>query len=275
MITPYTIHLGFIQLPWNILLVLMSLVLGLFITSLLCKKKNITVSQWSQLQDSVWTAILLGLLCSRIIFIFLHFDQYSGQLVDILKIQDKGFEPVSGICIGIIFFIYKNWKINRKIILILLSLVLVFCSISLISLNKIQQKYQIFPDLLLVDLNHQQQELAQFKGRPLVINLWASWCPPCRREMPVLSQMQQQNPSIHVVLVNQGEDATTIQQYLMKNNLKFKHIYLDRNGELAQRTQMFGLPSTLFFNAKGQLVTTHMGEITSAVLAQKIKMIED
>lgn len=116
--------------------------------------------------------------------------------------------------------------------------------------------------------------MQQFKGQPTVVNLWASWCPPCHREMPVLQQAQQQHPNIHFVMLNQGEDIDTVRTYLSKNQFNFQHVLLDSRGEMPQAINSFGLPTTLFFNAQGQLVERHQGELSQAMLQQYLKKIE-
>ena len=74
-------------------------------------------------------------------------------------------------------------------------------------------------------------------------------------------------------MLKQGEDQVTVQDYLRRYDLKFKHVLLDPYGEIPQQMNMFGLPSTLFFNAQGQLVERHMGELSPAMLQQYLKKI--
>ena len=135
-------------------------------------------------------------------------------------------------------------------------------------------QYQQFPKVSLRNLQQQKVELVQFIGKPTVINLWASWCPPCRREMPVFHQAQKNYPNVQFVFINQSEDAATVDTYLRQYTLDLNWVLLDANGITAQKTGMYGLPSTLFFNAQGQLVESHMGEITHAALDHYVqKMI--
>ncbi|WP_459655422.1 TlpA family protein disulfide reductase, partial [Achromobacter xylosoxidans] len=69
--------------------------------------------------------------------------------------------------------------------------------------------------------------LAAFQGKPTVVNLWASWCPPCRREMPAFEQAQAANPDIHFVFLNQGEAASTVRQYLDEHAPSLANALLD------------------------------------------------
>src|SRR5690606_14732791 len=113
--------------------------------------------------------------------------------------------------------------------------------------------------------------LAALSGRPMVLNLWATWCPPCRREMPVLEQAQGHYPGVAFVLVNQGEDRATIRGYLDRAGLEPGHVLLDPHSRTMLETNTRGLPTTLFFSAEGRLVDTHMGELTRASLADTLR----
>ena len=133
---------------------------------------------------------------------------------------------------------------------------------------------QLAPDFTLPTLEGDVVTLSKLRGQPILINLWASWCPPCHREMPVLAAAQQRETDIQFVLINQGEDATRVQNYLSENQLVMHNVLLDSQGQTAQATGMYGLPSTLFYNANGELVDSHMGEISHAVLAQKLQQLK-
>jgi len=106
--------------------------------------------------------------------------------------------------------------------------------------------------------------LAQVEGgRPLVVNLWATWCPPCRRELPMLAAAARSNPGVGFYFVDQGETRETVRAYLDERpDLALDGVLLDGAGELSNRFGAVGLPVTLFFDAKGKHVLTHLGEVT-------------
>ena len=112
-------------------------------------------------------------------------------------------------------------------------------------------------------------------GKPMVVNLWASWCPPCRREMPVLAAAQQQQiGGVSFVFANQGEDVFTIQHYLEEGQLVLGNVLLDPRKTLGQKYGSMALPTTLFYDAAGRLVVTHLGALSSASLASKLKQLQ-
>ncbi|MHA5056356.1 TlpA family protein disulfide reductase, partial [Acinetobacter schindleri] len=84
-----------------------------------------------------------------------------------------------------------------------------------------------------------------------------------------------QHPQVNFVMLNQGEEVATVNAYLRKHQFQFKHVLLDQYGELTQQLNSFGLPTTLFFNAQGQLVERHMGELSPAMLQQYLNRISD
>lgn len=78
-------------------------------------------------------------------------------------------------------------------------------------------------DIRLTTLDGTPTTLQAHAGQPIVLNLWAIWCPPCRRAMPVLEDAQTRHPGAAIVLLNQGEDATTITQFLQRQQLDITH----------------------------------------------------
>jgi len=107
-------------------------------------------------------------------------------------------------------------------------------------------------------------------GKPMVVNLWASWCPPCRREMPVLAAAQKQEAWASFVFANQGENRATVQRYLSASQLDLANVMLDRDTQLGFVAGSGTLPITLFYDASGRLVDTHLGALSAASLANKL-----
>ena len=113
-------------------------------------------------------------------------------------------------------------------------------------------------------------DLRQAPGVPTVVNLWATWCPPCRREMPVLGAAQQARPDVHFVFLNQGESAQQVATYLARSGLALRNVLLDGRGEAGATLGHRSLPTTLFFDASGRLVDTRVGELSEASLAERL-----
>lgn len=272
MMSSEALHIGGFILPWSLL----SILLGWFAVFLwgmyLSRKNQWSENAWQRYKDSLWSAVLIGLIAARFVFVLIHADAYFLHPIDIIKIQDKGFSPFAGMMAAAAWFIWKNRALKYKM---LGSSLLIFIAVQLANLALLKpfQVQAEYPALSFNNLQQQPQALTQFIGQPTVINLWASWCPPCHREMPVLHQAQQDYPDTHFVMLNQGEATDVIQNYLNQHQFNFKNVLADPNGEMAQQMKMYGMPSTLFFNAQGQLVERHMGELSPAMLKQYLQKI--
>ena len=107
-------------------------------------------------------------------------------------------------------------------------------------------------------------------GEVTVVNFWASWCPPCRREMPVFEEAQAKFPDVVVVLVNQGESVQQARAFLESNGLNLTDVLIDPASDAMRATGSRGLPATLFFDAQGRMVDSHLGEITLPSLTDKM-----
>ena len=111
-------------------------------------------------------------------------------------------------------------------------------------------------------------------GKPMVVNLWASWFPPCRREMPVLAAAQQRRTDVSFVIANQGENVFTLQQYLEAGKLELRNVVLDPQKGLGRKYGLMALPTTLFYDITGRLVDTHLGALSAASLASKLERLQ-
>ncbi|WP_375173613.1 TlpA family protein disulfide reductase [Pseudooceanicola sp.] len=113
-------------------------------------------------------------------------------------------------------------------------------------------------------------DLAQRDGRALVLNLWASWCGPCRSEMPMMQQVAAQRPDVEILFANQAEDSRTIALFLALEGLSGEAVLIDAERRLARRYGSAALPSTFFFRSDGQLAGAHIGELSEAQLLEWI-----
>jgi thiol-disulfide isomerase/thioredoxin len=105
---------------------------------------------------------------------------------------------------------------------------------------------------------------------PKVINLWASWCPPCRREMPMMAEMASSSEGTEFIFANQGESRQIVERYLAQAGLSLDTVLLDQFGNLGRHYRAPGLPATLFVGADGVLSHAHLGEISRETLQSNI-----
>lgn len=110
-------------------------------------------------------------------------------------------------------------------------------------------------------------DLGTTGGRPRVLNLWATWCPPCRREMPLLAEVARATPGVDFLFVNQGEDHGRIAAYLTQEGLELPHVVLDSTSAVSRHFASRGLPATFFFTADGRMRHLHVGEVSREALA--------
>lgn len=129
------------------------------------------------------------------------------------------------------------------------------------------------PDISLSTLTGKQINLNSFRGQPVVLNLWATWCPPCKAELPLLIHYQHQFPSIHFIYAEQGNRKQNVAEFAHKHNLPASNVLLDTNTTLSKQFGVLGYPTTVFFNSHGQIIDIHKGELNSHTLKSLISKI--
>ncbi|MXQ14159.1 redoxin domain-containing protein [Microvirga makkahensis] len=115
--------------------------------------------------------------------------------------------------------------------------------------------------------------LTAFAGKPVVVSLWASGCPSCRREMPMMAEAAAAPKDVTYLFVDQGERRAAIEAYLASQNLMLPNLLLDSRQDVARHYAMPGLPGTLSIGADGKLRSTHVGEISREALAAAISRL--
>ena len=131
------------------------------------------------------------------------------------------------------------------------------------------QKGFLAPSFSLADPKGQQYDLARLRGKPVVLNFWATWCPPCRAEMPAIERYYEQY-SMQGLLVL-GVNATNqdyplnIVPFVQQYALTFP-ILLDETGQISREYQVRSLPSTYFINRDGTIAEVVIGGPMSDVI---------
>ena len=135
------------------------------------------------------------------------------------------------------------------------------------------RSHTVLPDSNFLQLDDKKVKIIDIsQQQPTVINLWASSCQPCRRLMPVLEQAEQRYSDVTFISLNQRESRESVQQFLQREGLNFKHVLLDSKAEIATNMGIFSLPVTLFFDANGKLLHSHAGGLSGASLQQSIEV---
>jgi peroxiredoxin len=117
------------------------------------------------------------------------------------------------------------------------------------------------PDFVLPNLQGQAVRLSQLKGKVVFLNIWATWCPPCRKEMPTMENLYQKFKGTDFVMLAVSQDAEgakTVVPYLREGNLTFP-VLLDASGEVGQKYGVTGLPETFIISREGHIVHHHIG----------------
>ena len=126
----------------------------------------------------------------------------------------------------------------------------------------------VAPNFTLPDLNDSTnlRSLADYAGRPVILNFWASWCVPCREEMPALQRIYElYNPEDLVVLgVNQtfADDLETARAFVQELALTFPNVRDDDGDVSGSMYRVMGLPTSVFISENGEIVHVQIGQLT-------------
>lgn len=221
--------------------------------------------------------LLAALLAARLVFVLSWLDIYRDSPWTMIDLRDGGFSPWAGVAAALLVALWRGAtqaRLRRPLILGLVAGVVAWGAMQGAMHLMTNAEDATLPAVRLTTLTGESVDLATLaEGQPLVVNLWASWCPPCRREMPVLAAAQLRERGVRFVFANQGEDAAPVLRYLASNGLKLSYVVFDPAAALGSAVGSKALPTTLFYDAKGRLVDTHLGELSAASLASKLQFL--
>jgi peroxiredoxin len=152
----------------------------------------------------------------------------------------------------------QKWGIFQFTVVALSILWIIFSTTSAqqsdTTFNQIPQKGFSAPDFLLQDISGQEINLQDFQGQAIILNFWATWCPPCKAEMPDLQNvyLQFQGKGLVVIGINRTdqENYSEVSDFILANQITFP-VLLDPTGEIAKKYNVSALPTTFFIQPDG------------------------
>lgn len=218
--------------------------------------------------------VLAGVATARLVFVVQWWPNYREDLTSILRLGDGGYAwwaaVPAALAVGAV-----SWRRSptlRQPLLVASAVTMLVFALLMGIRASLTAPGQPLPAVTLRTLDGQDAQLdVAFRGQPVVLNLWATWCPPCRREMPALARAQAAFPEVHFVFANQDESIADVQPYLTQARLPLKNVLMDGGSQLSAALTARALPTTAFYDAQGRLVEVHMGELTSAAIARQLQ----
>jgi thiol-disulfide isomerase/thioredoxin len=256
------------------------LVLGAIVAAVVLGRQLAPAGQASRAESAIGGAALAGLLAARLGHLAVHASAYAAQPLAVFDIRDGGWMPGLGWAAAAAWLLWRasRWPAGRRTLGAGAAAgVLVWggAQVALLA-RSADPAAAAVPPIALLSLDGQQALTLPtlLAGRPAVVNLWASWCAPCRVEMPVFAAAQRAEPEVLFVFVNQGETAEAVQRYLAREGLALEQVWLDPASALGPAVGSTGLPTTLFFDAEGRRVDAHFGVLNAPALQVRLRRLQ-
>ncbi|MFC7513696.1 prolipoprotein diacylglyceryl transferase family protein [Herbaspirillum sp. GCM10030257] len=261
--------LGPFALSSGLLLFFVTILLSFFVGDRVAKRYG------TDIEVALWSILFVGIASARLAFVLVYWRSYVSSPWTIVDIRDGGMNTIVGISGAVlmaIVLVIKDRTRRRPILASLLTGLALWGGMT--TALQAGRPATSIPEIVLPDLAGDRVSLRSLVGKPVVINLWASWCGPCRREMPVLQEAQKMHNDVVFVFANQGESSKVVRAYIDSESLRLENVLLDREGTIAKHAGSAGLPTTLFFDRHGKLVDTRVGELSRASLEQRLTQLQ-
>jgi peroxiredoxin len=149
----------------------------------------------------------------------------------------------------------------RKVLLVLMSLLCLSSAWAAQTLRALPDRPQA-PDFTLKDLSGKSHSLSDYRGKVVLVNFWATWCPPCRKELPSMQRAWEQlrKDNVELLAIDVGEDEETVFVFTGEMSVEPGFpILLDTEGKVSSAWPVRGLPTTFVVDRKGRIAYSAVG----------------
>ncbi|MDM7943051.1 MAG: TlpA disulfide reductase family protein [Hydrogenophaga sp.] len=273
-----SLSLGPIALPLAPVLLLLAVAGASWLATRLARKatgENPSMASGELAGNTVTHAALLGLLAARLAYLALHADAYLASPWAVFDLRDGGWNGPAGLLTGLGWLVWRGFRRPelRRPLGVSGAAGVGFWALATFLAGLGGSPAMPAVQLVALDRAPSVSLSEAARGRPVAVNLWASWCGPCRVEMPVLAAAQQRETRVGFLFVNQGETPEAVQAYLRREGLPLREVLLDRGSTLGQAIGSRGLPVTLFYDAQGRQVDAHFGILNAAALESRLRQL--
>lgn len=249
----------------------------------------------SVLSDQVSRMFFVGIVGSRIAYVTEHFGAYHHHLLNVLYVWQTGYSLQGGFLFALAHLAWVIWRRRlslseaRRIGVIGVPLSVAYLAL-MMTIGQFTPPGQIrvgshVPALSFVTVGGRHVNLAELRGQPAIINIWATWCPPCREEMPLLSRAYARDGHQRFALVgvDLAELAPTVGSFLEERPVTYP-IWVDPAAPAGRQTKSpstnlfaltggFAVPTTIFVNRQGVVNSVYLGKLTLPILTINLQKI--
>jgi thiol-disulfide isomerase/thioredoxin len=216
----------------------------------------------------LWWALFAGAGGARLAYVLVHARAYADAPTSLLNLRDGGWSLAGGIAAVGALLLFVGWRRAARrpgLRAGALGAVLVLLVVGAFSFESGTAR-PAAPRFALERLADGAPDDLHGRG-PVLVMLWATWCPSCRRTLPRLREAAPRYPGVRIAYLNQGETRAEVQAYADEHALPAEDVLLDPALRWGQAAGVVGYPTLLLLDADGRVVARAVGELSPARIA--------
>ena len=219
-------------------------------------------------------ALISGLLSSPAWHLASHAQPYLASPASMLDLRDGGWDAIAGALAGTAWQAWRGWRMPPfRRPLVVAARPGCWCGPRACFTGARDAATMPMTALSTLGGGHPVDLRTAAAGRPVVVNLSASWCGPCRQELPTLAEAQRREGTVGFLFVNQGESESVIRAYLAGLGLPLREVLLDPGSAARSSRRLAGSAHHAVLRCKGSLADAHFGVLNPAALETRLQSL--